>query len=789
MAGLLASFVSLPVDSAFRIVLAALFAVALILCLVVPAEAKYPVYLILLFFAGALLELSNRQSSELAALADQQERVTIEGTIVEPPVFREETVTAVVRVDRLHGMGSGKAAGEKIRVTVYKPETAFAPGDRILFPARLRAFRNFNNPGRYDYALAMEIRGLSCAASVTEGRRIVPLGKGDLGFPFELLERARKPIREFFAERLSPRNQALFQALILGEQEGIRPDLRESFTVTGLGHVLSVSGLHVALVAWFSFALIKRALSLSYQLALRTDLRKTAALFTCIPVVAYTCLAGFQVPSQRSMMMVLAFLFSMILGREKEVWSTLALAALVVLAADPHSIFAISFQLSFLAVVGILWLGPGIFSVISFKACDIRKGVLYRFYVYFCGLSSVTISAMLFLLPVTSLYFHRVSLVSLPANVTALPVMGLCILPLGLLAAACLPLSQTVANSTLAVASWGLDRMMDYVEYWSRFSWTEVQVLRPNFVEILLFYGVLFCLFSMKRLRWARVGLVFVLLILAGDVAYWTYRTQFNASLKITFLDVGQGNAALIQFPGSQRMLIDGGGFSGSDFDIGEMVVAPFLLRSKILRIDTLVLTHPQADHMNGLLYIADHFGPKEFWYNGEKTESPVFRELTALLEAKGIRRKAPAHLKEAREISGVHVEILYPGERLLSRNSNDNSLVMRISYGGTSFLFPGDLEARGEQLLVSRSGPKLKSDILLAPHHGSKGSSTTAFLEAVNPKVCIISSGKGNPFGFPSQEILGRLKNLGCRTLRVDEIGAIEVSTEPPGFHIRSFR
>jgi len=789
IAGLLASFFSLPGDSALRIVPAALFVVLLILSLLVPAGAKYPLSLFLFFFAGSLLELSNRRSSELVALAEQRARVTLEGTVLEPPIFWEEAARAVVRVDRLHGAEEGKAAGEKIRVTVYKPETALAPGDRILFPARLRAFSNFNNPGRYDYALAMETRGLSCSASVTEGRRMVPLGKGNLGFPFELLERARKPIREFFAERLSPRNQALFQALILGEQEGVRPDLRELFTVTGLGHVLSVSGLHVALVAWFCFALIKRGLCLSYELALRTDLRKTAALITCFPVIAYTCLAGFQVPSQRSMMMVLAFLFSMILAREKDVWSTLALTALVVLAVDPHAIFAISFQLSFLAVVGILWLAPWIFSVISFKAYDIRKGVLYRFYVYFCGLASVTISAMLFLLPITSFYFHRVSLVSLLANMTALPIMGVCILPLGLLASACLPLSQALADSILAVAAWGLDRMMDYVDYWSRFPWPEVQVFRPNFTEILLFYAFLFCLFSLRRLRWARVGLVFVLLILAGDMAFWTYRTHFNPSLKVTYLDVGQGNAALVQFPGSERMLIDGGGFPGSDFDIGEMVIAPFLLRSKILRIDTLVLTHPEADHMEGLLFIADHFKPKEFWHNGEELQSPDFQKLTALLEAKGIRKRTPADLKEGREISGALVEILHPGEGFLSRKSNDNSLVMRISYGGTSFLFPGDLEATGEQMLVSRSGSKLKSDILLAPHHGSKSSCSAAFLEAVSPEACIISSGKDNPFGFPSQEILRRLRGAGCRILRMDEIGAIEVTTGQEGFQIKSFR
>jgi len=138
---------------------------------------------------------------------------------------------------------------------------------------------------------------------------------------------------------------------------------------------------------------------------------------------------------------------------------------------------------------GILWLAPGILSLISFQAYEIRKGILYRFYLYFCGLASVTVAAVLFLLPVTSSYFHRVSLVSFLANMTALPHYGNLHPAVGLLAVACLPLSQDLANSVLAVAAWGLDRMMDYVNYWSGFPWTEIQVFRPNFAEILLCYG------------------------------------------------------------------------------------------------------------------------------------------------------------------------------------------------------------------------------------------------------------------------------------------------------------
>jgi competence protein ComEC len=604
-----------------------------------------------------------------------------------------------------------------------------------------------------------------------------------------IVESLRKPVRGFLDDKLLPQDAALLKALILGERQDIRKSLREPFQAAGVAHVLAVSGLHIGLVAWISFALFKGMLSLSYRLTLQTDVRKVAALLTCLPVVAYTAIAGFQVSSQRAMMMALAFLFSMVWDREKEVWSTLALAALGILAVDPLAVFGISFQLSFIAVVGILWLGPALYSRLA--ALVNPQAFAYRLYVYGIGLVAVTLSALVFLLPITAFYFYRVSLVALPANLTVVPLLGFWVLPLGLLSALMLPFSSPVAHVFLQASAWGVHRMMDMIQFWSGLQWADLWLFRPNGFEIGLFYGVLGALFFLKRRPWVKGGLIILLVFVGLDVSYWIYRNQFNEHLKVTYLDVGQGNAALIQFPGNEKMLIDGGGFSSGDFDVGESVVAPFLLRSKIRRIDYMVLSHPQTDHMGGLAFIAEHFQPREFWYNGEQVSTPSFWELMDILDGKGVRKMGPKDLKGEKDISGVKISLLHPLPGLGlsgSVNPNEKSIVLKISFGETSFLFPGDVERLGEDMVVRRAGSLLESDVLLAPHHGSATSCSGAFLTRVKPRVCIISCGKGNPFRFPHEETLRRLQALGCRVIRIDEVGAVQVSVTPEGYDIQSF-
>jgi competence protein ComEC len=210
--------------------------------------------------------------------------------------------------------------------------------------------------------------------------------------------------------------------------------------------------------------------------------------------------------------------------------------------------------------------------------------------------------------------------------------------------------------------------------------------------------------------------------------------------------------------------------------------------------VDYLVLSHPHPDHMNGLPYIASNFSPKEFWYNGQSVETPTFNQLMDIVKTRQIRTVLPTGLREAREVSGVKVELLHPftdkyqGVSPDSHMLNNNSLVIKMSYGDRSLLFPGDLETEGERDIVSNVGNSLNSDILLASHHGSKYSCTLPFLSMVTPEICVISAGKDNYFGFPHENTLERLKKTGCRVMRIDEMGAVKISVNKDELKINSY-
>jgi competence protein ComEC len=520
---------------------------------IVPLKV-HPLWLIPIFsLIGINSQITKPLPLWLQNLANENKKVVIEGTVKKPPNIGATTTTLSIHAEKIFLHKEVRRVKVNLLARVYGYKNGLRVGTRIRFPARLKEFKSFYNPGSFDYRFYMQSRGFWYSAIVTDGRYVVPMGKGDLGFTGEILERVRRPLRRFFQERLSHRTNILYTALILGERQALTSQVREPFDRSGVSHIMAVSGLHLGLVAWLFFTSLRWLLSLSYRITLMVDIRKLAAIITTLPVIGYGLVTGFQLSSQRAVVMILVFLWSIIIGRERDVWSSLSLAALIILSLSGDSLFTTSFQLSFGAVAGILWLTPLIYPLI-WRSTGIAEPSFqesYSLYVllkYAIGMISVTIAATAITIPLIAYHFHRFSVLAIPANLTVVPIIGLWVVPLGLLSSIALSFSPGFAGILLFAGGFGLNLAISMVQFWSSIPWSSIWVIQPHWLEIFLLYGLLFLGLNFTPMRSCRILLVLVLAVFIVDIGYWVHATRLTSNLRVTILDVGRCNAALIKF-------------------------------------------------------------------------------------------------------------------------------------------------------------------------------------------------------------------------------------------------
>jgi competence protein ComEC len=298
---------------------------------------------------------------------------------------------------------------------------------------------------------------------------------------------------------------------------------------------------------------------------------------------------------------------------------------------------------------------------------------------------------------------------------------------------------------------------------------------------------------SLSGRQWAAIlaGITFV--ILSADCFYWVGKRWGKDDLTISIIDVGQGNAALLEMPGGQCALIDGGGYSNNSiFDMGEKVIAPFLWHKKIKTIETVLLTHYDSDHLNGLIFILKHFNVRQVLANHDPATCLKNEEFNRIISDRKIYYPPYNRFPKNLEINGVILKILYPAENFANlsvtdawRDSNNNSMVVQIIYDDQSVLFPGDIMHKAEKELIDLNDDRLHSTIMVAPHHGSDSSSSPIFLKKVNPEYIIISAGYKNRFGFPDTDVLHRYEKNRIITYRTDVSGGVGVSISKDGLTI----
>ena len=712
-----------------------------------------------------------------------------------------------------------------IRATVVSQDgtlPALRCGDEVELPIRLKSPERYRDPGAWQYADYLLAQGISVHGNVRSAK-VQVLAKSAAGMQCSMYaaqSRASKRMLDLVDStanrrlpstlRLTEEDAGMLNAMIFGDRTRLNHTLRLGFERTGSFHLFVVSGMHVALLAGIVFWMMQR---------LRVP-RWIATFATLTLMTGYALLTGFGLPVQRALLMTAVFLFTRLLSRETSVLNALGTAALVELVWSPASLFEASFQMTFLAIVAIagiaiplgertflpharasrrlreLWMDPVLppqlaqLRVMLRMWSEVLQGVFGR---WTRNLPEYTLRSLLFLaemvligliaemvmaLPM-AIYFHRATPFALPANLLTVPVVAL-LAPLAVITFCAALLSSWIALLPSAATATLLHCVAWTISRVSHFESADLRVPAPSWwIDAFAVASWAFCCWAVRRSRaWAwSAGIALPLVLLA---ILWPERAIVSqGQLEVTAIDVGQGDSLLIVSPEGGTMLVDAGGPVGglneaaattSGFDVGEEVVSPYLWSRQIRRLDVLVLSHAHSDHMGGMPAVMRNFRPRELWV----AIDPNSEAYHTLLDEAATLGVAVRHLRTGTEVEwgGSQVSVLAPepGYANVGGPVNNDSLVLRLDYGKASVMLEGDAEAPSEQAMLTHGLTPVT--LLKVGHHGSRTSTTPEFFAALAPKDAVVSVGKGNTFGHPRAEVIGRIAAGGARLYRTDEFG-----------------
>jgi len=722
-------------------------------------------------------------------------QLSLEGIIDRPPEHSPGGTRLMIRSEKVILLNRHIPVEGHLLLFLKEERVPVHMGDRLRVLCRLHLPRGFRNPGGFSYERRLMFEGVHTIGFTTMEEGWTRIGEGFKN-PFLLkIEDWRDHIRQFLAREGLFESSGILQALVLGEQGNIPDEIKEHFIATGIAHLVAISGDHLGIVALLSFSLFIWFLKRSEYLLLTLSVTKWAAALTIPCIVLYTFIAGGGISVIRATLMVITFLLSILFDRERNLLHTLALAAFLILIFSPPSLFDVSFQLSFLAVLSILYLVPRIQQELKGEGIALSPKARWKEkswkYVKLSFL--VTVVATLGTAPFVALHFNRISPIGLMTNLFAIPWVGFLIVPFALIASLLSFFYYPLASLLIHFNGFLTMILLKVVAFFASLPFASLFVSTPTFFEVILFYLLLFAVVHLRRrpVRYLFLGLS---VLFISDLVFWNVKDLFQKDLILTFIDVGHGDSILIEFPEGRRMLVDGGGLYGDRLDIGKNVIAPFLWKKKIRRIDYLVLTHPDPDHLKGLNFVASNFSIGQFWESGLRGSSEFYSRLEETLSIKKIRRFSWNEQSPPQIVSGVQISFLNPSARKLSQRENQNpslpnnhSLVMKLRFKNISILLTGDIEQEAEYRMM-RAGIPLKADLIKIPHHGSNSSSTLPFIERVKPVYGVVSVGERNIARLPHPEVLKRYRQLNTEIFRTDKQGAITVITGGDKIEVRPF-
>ncbi|MFP4697890.1 MAG: DNA internalization-related competence protein ComEC/Rec2 [Eubacteriales bacterium] len=677
---------------------------------------------------------------------DYKTECTFTGT-VKDYTLEEDKTNAIIIVDKILINNNKYTQPITIKVTLDSVINIKLK-DKIEGQGTLYELQPPRNDGGWNERLYYSIRQIDYRCYANEFNVI---NKSEKNL-FQYIKEFKEETKENYYELLPAKEAGIVSAMILGDRDGLDEDIRDSFQKSGIMHILAISGMHITLLGLVLFEFLKK-IGLSIR---------TSAIISIIILILYCYMTGASVSTSRAVIMVGIILGANIIGRTYDIISALSCAAIILLLLNPLYLLDVGFQLSFGTVMGITVITPLIedFFPITNKLIT---------------LFAASVGAYLSVAPILAYYFYEVPIYAIIVNIIVIPLLSL-VVPISIISGLLGFLNLFLAKICIGVVYFILLLYKEITSFVSNLPFNNIIIGRPSVIGILIFYVVIISLLYFKNHKKTQLSIliscIFILII-----SFSIKSDQLN----ITFLDVGQGDAIALRIPNKKTLLIDGGGSVYRN--VGKSTIIPYLKYHGIRKIDYMFLTHSDTDHGLGLIQVLDTYKVGVLFMPETDYKNDLYKELINKAKEKDVRIITMSK-GDVLETDDLSITCLHPTKKYNAKNNNAYSLVLSLEYKQIYALLTGDIEKNEENLLI----PTLKNhDILKVPHHGSKSSSSDKFIDAINPQIAIVMSGKYNNFGHPHNEVIDRYNSYDTMIYNTADDGAIELITNGDTIRIKT--
>lgn len=758
----------------------ALFVVPLILvCVYLTIKKKRKIRKYVILFLISIL-ISNTQITLLEKSFDEkykniEENLEIVGTIISNPIDKQYKNQYTLKVEKINE--DKKYKNTNLQLNVKKEKETLNYGDKITIRGNFEEASQARNEGGFDYKQYLKSKNIY--GIITADKKDIKLiKKNNVGVIDLIANKIRNSMKEKIEQNLSNETSELLSGILIGEKSNLKKEIQEDFRDSSLSHVLAISGMHVSyVILGITFVISKIKLS-----------KKMSKIVTILLLLFFIILTGKTASVTRACFMSSYIILASLLHKKAHVLGSISISLLIILIINPYFILDIGLQLSYGGTIGIVL----IYSILKKyrkkkeEKCSKFKKVIHKIKDKILDTILITISANLVIFPIVLFHYNTMSFTFIISNLLVFSIIGIIII-LGFISVFTSYIISPLAKVMFFFLQIFLNLLTQIAHFCAELPLSKVYFPTPKIYVIILYYLFLIYIILVKNeiIKTKKVNkkilIIFIIIVIISNLILNFIPKTFT----ISFIDVGQGDSMLVSTPKGKNILIDGGGSRDEEsFNVGKQTLIPYLLNKGITKLDYIIISHFDSDHVGGILSVLEELKAEKVIICKQE-ENENYKRFKEIVKNKKIKVYVVKKGDNLKIEENIWLNILWPKDERIKENAiNNNSIVAKLNYKNFSILLTGDIEKIAEnQILKEYENTNiLNANILKVAHHGSKSSSTNEFLEKVKPQIALIGVGEKNTFGHPNEGVLNRLGNLNTKTYRTDQMGEITIKIDNKG-------